>query len=178
MLAEMAARADLPEAETHFCDALAIEPDDFYLLGAYADYLLDRDRPAEVETLLTGRENADPLLLRLALAARSQNAPSLAARIAQLRDRFEASRMRGDAVHSREEARFALSVLGDPKAALRLATENWRAQKEAADIRILAESAVAANDADTLAVAREWLSATRLEDSRMEKILAAATHPD
>ena len=65
----------------------------------------------------------------------------------QLRDRFEASRLRGDRVHLREEARFTLHLLNDPKAALKLAQENWQVQKEPADVRILLEAALAAHDA-------------------------------
>ena len=179
MLAEMAARADKNEAaEAHFRAALAFAPDDFYLLGAYADFLLDRGRPAEVETLLQGKDSVDPLLLRLALAARARNANALGSRVAQLRDRFEASRLRGDAIHLREEARFVLALIGDPKAALKLATENWRAQKEPADIRILAEAALAAKDFAALGMARDWLNATGFEDAQLTKILSASAHPD
>jgi hypothetical protein len=47
-----------------------------------------------------------------------------------LRARFDASRARGDIVHRREESRFQLQLNGDPKAALRLAQENWKVQRE------------------------------------------------
>lgn len=179
MLAEMAARAGLAsEAETHYRDALKTDGDDFYLLSAYADFLLDHGRAAEVEALLKDRDRVDPLLLRLALAAKATKSDALAQRVAQLRDRFDASRRRGDAVHLREEARFTLELLNDPGAALKLAQENWRVQKEPADIRILIESAIAAQDDAALAAARGWLKATALEDSALEKILSASAHPD
>jgi tetratricopeptide (TPR) repeat protein len=178
-LAEMAARmSDVAAAETHFRAALAIDPDDPYLLGAYADLLLDDKRPAEVETLLKGRERADPLLLRLALAARLGESETLAERVAQLRDRFAASRLRGDTAHQREEARFALSLLDDPSRALRLALENWRVQKEPADLRILIEAAVAAGDSTALGVARAWLDETRLEYAHIRHIISNAAHPN
>jgi hypothetical protein len=54
----------------------------------------------------------------------AQPSPELPARLAELRNRFEASRLRGDKVHLREEARFNLHLLGKPQAALRLAIEN------------------------------------------------------
>ena len=48
-LAEMATRAGMAqEAEAHFRAALAVDPADYYVLGAYADYLLDNGRPSEV----------------------------------------------------------------------------------------------------------------------------------
>jgi hypothetical protein len=77
------------------------------------------------------------------------------------RDRFEASRLRGDRVHVREEARFTLHLLNDPKKALQLAQENWQVQKEPADARILLESALAAQDAASIETMRDWLKKTK-----------------
>jgi Tfp pilus assembly protein PilF len=175
MLGEMAARlGDAPTAERHFREALSQEPGDVYVLGALADLLLDVGRPAEVETLLQGKERVDPLLLRLALAARLSGAATQGERVAQLRERFEASRLRGDAAHQREEARFALHLLNEPERALRLARENWRVQKEPADLRILLEAAAAARDEAALHEARAFLEETRLEDARLAPMIAAA----
>jgi len=171
-LAEMAARAGMTqEAETHFRAALAYEPADFYLLGAYADFLLDSDRSAEVLGLLRDQTRADPLLLRYALALQAQHSKELAAQVEQLRDRFSASRLRGDRVHLREEARFTLHLLNAPGAALKLAQENWQVQKEPADVRILLEAALAAGDAAAVDAVKEWLSNSRLEDVRLQQIV-------
>jgi hypothetical protein len=99
-LAEMAARAGMmPEAESHFRAALAVETADPYLLGAYADFLLDSDRSAEVLPLLRDKTGTDPLLLRYALALQVQHSKELAAQVEKLVDRFAASRLRGDRVH-------------------------------------------------------------------------------
>lgn len=172
-LAEMAARLDMArEAEAHFRAALAIDAADGYLLGAYADFLLDHNRPREVLELLREHTRADPLLLRYALALQADRSPGLAARVEQLRDRFEASHLRGDRVHLREEARFALHLLNDPNAALKLAQENWAVQKEPADIRILVEAALAAHDKAAADTARNWLRKTGLEDARLGQMIA------
>ncbi|HEY3158169.1 MAG TPA: hypothetical protein VGJ78_04335, partial [Vicinamibacterales bacterium] len=61
-------RGDAVAAEAHFRAALALDPRDPYLLGAYTDFLLDRNRPAEVVPLLKDYTRNDNLLLRLALA--------------------------------------------------------------------------------------------------------------
>ncbi|MGH6840707.1 MAG: hypothetical protein ACREDV_01215, partial [Methylocella sp.] len=62
-LAEMAARAGMAEdAQRHFREALALDAADNYLLGAYADFLLDQGQPQEVIALLQGKTRADPLL--------------------------------------------------------------------------------------------------------------------
>ena len=145
---------------------------DFYLLGAYADFLLDRNRSPEVLSLLRDQTRADPLLLRYALALQAQNSKELPAQVEQLRDRFEASRLRGDRVHLREEARFTLHLLNAPQAALTLAQENWQVQKEPADVRILLEAALAADDAAAVDAVKEWLKNSQLEDVQLQRIVA------
>jgi tetratricopeptide (TPR) repeat protein len=171
-LAEMAARAGMAEdAQGHFREALALDAADNYLLGAYADFLLDQGQPQEAIALLQGKTRADPLLLRYALALKAQHSKELPAQVEQLRDRFEASRLRGDRVHVREEARFTLHLLTTPKAALKLAQENWEVQKEPADVRILLESALAAHDAASVETTRGWLKETGLEDFQLDRLL-------
>jgi tetratricopeptide (TPR) repeat protein len=178
-LAEMAARAGMAEdAQRHFRDALALDATDNYLLGAYADFLLDYGHPGEVIALLQDKTRADPLLLRYALALKAQHSKGLPAQVEQLRDRFEASRLRGDRVHVREEARFTLHLLNDPNAALKLARENWGVQKEPADIRILLEAALAAHDAAEADAARDWLKKTGLEDFQIGQISSDAMQPN
>jgi tetratricopeptide (TPR) repeat protein len=172
-LAEMAARAGMvAEAESQFRRVLALDSVDYYLLGAYADYLLDNRRLEEVLALLRDKTAADPLLLRYALALQAQHSDELPAHVEQLRDRFAASRLRGDRVHLREEARFTLHLLNAPTEALKLADENWQVQKEPADVRILLEAALAARDAATVEAVREWLNDSRLEDVQLQRILA------
>jgi tetratricopeptide (TPR) repeat protein len=172
-LAEMATRAGMmSEAEAHFRAALTIAPADYYLLGAYADYLLDNGRPQEVVALLRDKTAADPLLLRYALALQAQDSNDLAVQVRQLNDRFAASRLRGDRVHLREEARFTLSLLNAPAAALKLAQENWQVQKEPADVRILLQAALAAHDTAAVDLMKDWLRDSRLEDVQLQPMTA------
>src|SRR5262249_54962933 len=133
------------------------------LLGAYSDWLLDQGRAAEVLSLLGNETRVDPLLLRLALAQKALGRPEAATSIETLRARFDASHARGDTVHQRENARFALALRGAARAALPYAGANWEVQREAADLRVLAEAAVAANDPAALDVVKRWLAATGLE---------------
>jgi len=172
-LAEMAARAGLTQdAEGHFRAALALDTADYYVLGAYADFLLDNRRPQEVVALLRDKTATDPLLLRYTLALQAQRPKELPAQVEQLRNRFDASRLRGDRVHLREEARFTLHLLNAPQAALTLAQENWQVQKEPADVRILLEAVLAADDTAAVDGVREWLKNSRLEDVELQRILA------
>lgn len=174
LLAEMAERlGDHAAAETHFQAALQADPRDTYLLAAYADFLLERGRAQDVLRLLGTRTQADALLLRHALALSALGAPEAVRQTAALRARFEAARRRGDTVHRREEARFALSLAGDPAEAVRLAKLNWAVQKEPADLRILARSAAASGDAEAARLVREWLRHSGLEDRTLDN---AASH--
>jgi tetratricopeptide (TPR) repeat protein len=177
-LAEMAARCGLVQkAEAHFRAAFILDAADHYLLGAYADFLLDNDRPQEAEALLRDKIAADPLLLRYALALRARHSEELPDQIEKLRERFTVDHLRGDRVHLREEARFTLHLLRIPQAALRLAQQNWQVQKEPADVRILLEAALAAGDAAAVEAVAEWLKTTRLEDVQLSRLMRSTEHP-
>ncbi len=172
ILAEIAERrGDHRAAEGHFRQALALDLRDGYLVGAYTDFLLDRGRAAEVRDLLGDEVRADGLLLRLALAERRLADPDLPEHVAMLRARFDASRMRGDALHRREEARFALHLLNQPERALRLAEENWRVQREPWDARLVLEAALAAGAPSAAAPVVDWLRGARLEDARVRSLI-------
>jgi Tfp pilus assembly protein PilF len=177
LLGEIAHRRNDPAAERHFRAAMNAADRDIYLLGAYADWLLDQRRPADVVALLQNETRVDALLLRLALAQKALNRPEAAASIETLRARFDASHARGDTVHQRENARFELALGNDPRSALLYALANWQVQREPADIRILAEAAVAANDAAGFAEAKRWLAETRLEYAAVTALVASSEVP-
>lgn len=173
-LAELAARLSMSaEAEQHFRGALQLDAADPYLKAAYADFLLDAARPADVVRLLAADTRIDGLLLRLALAEKQLGAATLPARVAELQARFEAARARGDRVHMREEARFRLSLRGETKAALQLARDNWAVQKEPADARILLEAALAARDRPAARPVLDWMAANRVQDPALARLARA-----
>ncbi|MFC5480002.1 hypothetical protein [Massilia suwonensis] len=173
LLGEMAARLGRPDAtEAHFRAALALDPQDSYLLAAYADFLLERGRAPEVITLLKDKTQADALLLRQAIALKTAGRPDAARATAELAARFDAAMLRRDNVHQREQARFELAVRGDAAAAVRLAKLNWAVQKEPADLRILAQAALAGGDAEAQALVRAWLKKSRIEDASLAAIVA------
>jgi len=167
-LGEFAARlGDFRAAEVHFRDALALGVRDDYLLAAYADLLLEQKRPQDVNTLLKNWGQSDNLLLRVALAAKMQNAPDAPKLAQSLGERFAAAGMRGERLHLAEEARYLLDLKGDPKAALAAATENWKSQREPRDAAVLFEAAIAAGDRKAAAPALKWLEESGFEDARL-----------
>lgn len=182
LAAEIAGRlGDATAAEAHFRAAVAADPQDAYARGAYADFLLERQRPREAAALVDGDLANDALLLRLALAEACfpERSPAeqsaYATHVGMLRDRFAASRARGDVVHRREEARFVLHLEQDAARALVLARANWQVQREPADLRILAEAAVATRDAGALATVRAWQQEHALEDVVLANLMGAGS---
>ncbi len=160
------------EAEAAFREALALGLPDVYLESAYADFLLDRGRAAEVIERLQGKERSDLLLLRLAIAGKAVTSPKAIEWRQALTARFDAARLRGDALHQKEEARFALAVLGDTKRALELARTNYTLQREPADARVLLEAAVAARDPAAAEPVQRWLEANRVESVVLRALAA------
>jgi Tfp pilus assembly protein PilF len=170
-LAEMAWRlGQTATAEGHFRDALALRITDNFLLAAYADFLLEQGRAAEVVGLLKEQQRSDTLLLRLAIAERHLKRPAARQHEQALADRFAAAALRGERLHLAEEARFLLDLKQQPRAALAAAAENWKAQREPRDAKILLEAAVAASDPQAAAPALRWLEETRFESEQLRRL--------
>ncbi len=173
LMAEMAARlGEDADAEALYRKALAAGEPDSYLLGAWSDYLLDHGRAPEVVRLLKDKGRVDALLLRYAIALKTLGAPDARAQADALRARFDAAMLRGDTVHQREQARFELALRGDPRAAVKLALQNWAVQKEPADLRILVETAAVSGDATASKTALDWIAKTKIEDRAIAALAA------
>ncbi|MED5595709.1 tetratricopeptide repeat protein [Janthinobacterium sp. P210006] len=174
LLAEMATRrGETALAEARYKKALAQQPRDSYLLGAYTDFLLDQQRPQDVVKLLQDQQRIDALLLRHALALQAlpgRQTAFLAAK-AELAARFRAAMQRGDTVHQREQARFALFLQQDIPAALQLAQQNWAIQKEVPDMRILLEAALAARNYGAAQPVLAWIAANGVEDTALQRLV-------
>jgi Tfp pilus assembly protein PilF len=158
------------QAEAALRRALALNITDGYLLAAYADFLLDHGRPAEVLALLKDKTRSDLLLLRLAIAAKALASPELATWQNDLAARFDAARLRGDTVHQKEESRFALALQGQAQRALTLATQNYAVQREPADARILLEAALAARQPEAADPVLQWMASTGIESQALKSL--------
>ena len=163
-------RGNPQQAARHFRDALALGKDDGYLLAAWSDFLLDQGQPAEVIRLLANWEASDGLLLRLAEAETALKLPAAKKHVQMVEDRFDAARLRGDTTHRAEEARFRLRLRNDAPAAVRLALDNYRVQREPRDARILLEASIAAGDPASAQMARDWLASSGFEDPRLRQL--------
>jgi len=159
-----------PSAEAHYRKALTSTPDDNFLLVAYADFLLDRNRPAEVLKLLADYARSDTAYLRLALAHAALKTPEAPRYAWMMAARFDALAQRGSDFYGREQVRFALYLQRDPRTALALAQRNWDAQRAPWDARVLLEAARAADDPQAAAGVLAFVRETRLEDPMIESL--------
>ncbi len=160
-------------ARQHFQATLEREPDDVYTRGAYLDVLLAEHEDDKAMAVSETSKTVDAIALRRAIAATRlahKDAPAIAK---ELRDRFDASHLRGDSLHEREEARFRLDVDHDAPRAAALAKHDVTVQREPADLRILAQASCAAKDAAGRATARDFVKQTGLEDPYVRRALEA-----
>jgi hypothetical protein len=168
--ADMAAMlGKIEAADLHFSEATA-NGGDIPTLVAFADHLLDTDRPAEVLTLLAGRSEADIVYLRLAIAGKRVDDARAQHWAALLADRFAAAKAGGVQLHLREEARFELEVRDNAATALGLALANWKIQKEPSDARLVLQAALAANDPAAAADVLAFIAKTGLADTRIKPL--------
>ncbi|MCE9673237.1 hypothetical protein LY474_36060 [Myxococcus stipitatus] len=164
-LGEAAARAgQTHRAEVLLSQALASAPEDGYTRLALADLLLDLGRAREVARMMEAHTADDAHLLRLVLAEKALESSRAAALATELAERHAASHRRGDSLHAREEARFALHVTRDASRALSLAKANWDVQREPWDARVLMEAALAAGAPEAARPVLAFLESTGCED--------------
>src|SRR4051812_31561205 len=173
-LGEMAWRlGGSAQADRLFQEALSLGIEDNFLLAAYADFLLERGRPKEVVGLLKTWTRSDTLLLRLALAEKQLGMRETEAHVQALSERFAAAALRGERLHMGEEARFLLDLKGDPAAALAVALENWKEQREPRDALVVLEAAAAAKNPKAAAPVLRWLEQSGFESERMARLASS-----
>jgi len=172
MLAESEERlGDWPMVEKYYRSALQLQPQDNFLLVAYADFLLDRSRPGEVLPLLADHIQSDTAFLRLALAEAALHSAEAQRYTWIMAARFEALRLRGSDYFGREESRFALQLQHDPQTALDMALLNWKVQRAPWDARVVLEAALAAKNPQAAAATLDFLDKTKLEDPVLDRMV-------
>lgn len=159
-------------ADRAFKGVLRLGPD-AYAAVAYADFLIEQQRPIEALAVLKDETRTDAVLLRLAIAGTQARAPSAGADVAEMRERIALANERPDArrFHGREQAMFALSVERDPASALQLARGDVEQQREALDLLVLAQAARASGEPNAVAEARQLRDKLGLHDRRIDALL-------
>lgn len=175
VLAEAAlASGDAVAARRALTAALALPGRDVATLAAWADLALANGDASEVAARLAGEARSDALLLRLALAQRELGDEAWRRTAARLDDRLSAARLRGDAIHRREEARFALELVPDATRALAAAVASFEVQREVEDARLLLRAALAAKQPEAARPVLAWRVHTGVRDVRIDALLDRA----
>ncbi len=169
-------RGDSADAEARFRAAFeslgAADRRDPYLLTAWADFLLERDRAEEARSALADATRIDNALLRLAIAESALNDPNAETHVRLLQARFDETRQRGDTVHLREETMFELRLRKNPSRAVELGLQNWQKQREPADARLLLQASLAARRFDDAKPVLAWMKETGIEDPALHALAA------
>lgn len=148
-----------PEARALYERSLAIPDASIAMYAAFADLLLAAGRPRDAIEVLARApdQDADPLLLRRAIAARQLDGADFEALRERLRAGFDEAQKLGTAeLHLREQALFALLIDDDPGAALAYAGKNWTLQKGAEDAALFIEAARAAGRPEAAGAVHDW----------------------
>ena len=171
-LAEMAwQQGDRQAALAHIEAGRDIDRDDRYLRNLHADWLIAESRPEAAIALLKPHADQDGALLRLAIAGMAAGDRRTDLWAQQFRDRMTAAQRSAEFAHLRELARFKLTVAQDPEAALALARDNWRSQKEPADMHVYLAAAQAAGDPSAAQEVRDFILENGLQDARLAPFL-------
>jgi len=171
-LAEMAWQKGQPQtALKHVRAGRRIAPEDRYLRHVHADLLIGQERYREAIALLEDYTDQDGALLRLALAGQAVKDDRATDWAQRFRDRMAAAQRGGELTHLREFARFTLAVDEDAEQALSMSQQNWRNQKEPADMLVYLRAAEAAGNPRAADEVHAFIAEHRLQDARLQRFL-------
>lgn len=168
--AEFAVRlGDASAAEHWYRESFDLDPQSHYARITYADWLLSAGRFAEaLQVAKRGGSLADRARSVLA----SRDARTLDAQRLQLA--WQEADARGERAHLRDRARFELLLLRDPAKANASARASFQDRNEADDALLLAATAVATHDRESLDAVRAWQQRYRYQDVRLDTLFGAS----
>ncbi|MBU2098043.1 MAG: hypothetical protein KKD00_04730 [Gammaproteobacteria bacterium] len=162
-------------AENHYLSVLLRSPQHFYTLVHYGNFLLEHNRPQDLIRLIEivpeemRNTEINVLLAQALVATDSDRAGPL---VAKLNSDFELAFLRDEGLPHKEYARYALTVLNQPGAALQSARQNWLEQKEPSDALLLARAAAAVADHQQLSELQQWIKARGTQYNQLDTIFA------
>jgi hypothetical protein len=171
LLAENELRAgDNGNALKHFSVSLSLANDGYTAL-AFADALLDSGQAQPALQALRNQPSSDSVLIRQAQAYKLLGDERYRTISQELVQRFASAKLRGSTqalAHSREQALFELQVQGNARAALTLAQNNLKLQKESVDWLLALRSARIAGNSVAAGDILQAAAKTGLKDARLQ----------
>jgi hypothetical protein len=168
--AEFAVRLGDPgTAERWYRESFELDPQSHYARITYADWLLSAGRFGEaLQVANRGGSIADRARSVLA----SRDAGTLEAQRLQLA--WQEADARGERAHLRDRARFELTLLHDPAKAKSDARASFQERNEADDALLLAVTAAATRDRESLNAVQAWQQRYHYQDVRLDTLLGAS----
>lgn len=168
--AEFAVRlGDRDAAERWYRESFDLDPQSHYARITYADWLLSAGRFDEaLQVANRGGSLADRA--RSVLASRDPK--TLDAQRLQLA--WQEADTRGERAHLRDRARFELTLLHDPGKANASARASFQDRNEADDALLLAATAAAIHDRESLNAVQAWQQRYHYQDVRLDTLLGAS----
>jgi len=168
--AEFAVRlGDQGTAERWYRESFDLDPLSHYARITYADWLLSAGRFAEaLQVANRGGSLADRARSVLA----SRDAGTLDAQRLQLA--WQEADARNERAHLRDRARFELTLLHDPAKAKPDARASFQERNEADDALLLAATAAATHDRESLNAVQAWQQRYHYQDVRLDTLLGAS----
>jgi tetratricopeptide (TPR) repeat protein len=161
------------EADRYYQDAVAAMTrggaPDLYLLGSYADFLIDQGQSEMALEVLETAPATDSVLIRRALAEPDENSRREVVEL--LRNRMAVLVRRNDDAHARELAWSHLSIFVEAQSGLRYAQRNWELQHEMRDARLLLEAALAADDPGAARPVVDWVEAHGIRHAWLDGLI-------
>ncbi len=165
-LADIATQLGRPEAGEHWQKVLTMAPEDLYARAQLADWLLEQGDTEAVVALTDTYEHVDELAVIRAIAMKRQNHEGADQLAARLKGRLDEALWRGNLLHQRDLARYALDIADEADSALQYALSNWQEQREPMDTRLLLRAANRLDDQAVLNNVRSWLQRHNQQDAR------------
>jgi Tfp pilus assembly protein PilF len=168
--AEFAVRlGDRSTAERWYRESFDLDPQSHYARITYADWLLSAGRFDEaLQVANRGGSLADRARSVLA----SRDAGTLDAQRLQLA--WQEADARGERAHLRDRARFELTLLHDAAKANSSARASFQDRNEADDALLLAATAAATHDRESLNAVQAWQQRYHYQDVRLDTLLGAS----
>ena len=141
-------------------------------LMARADWLLSIGEYKKVRDLLQVHTDKDSLLLRLITAQIKLGNPEAEQNLAIMQERLEVWKVRKENAHIREQAHNAL-LSNQIDTALQLARDNWKQQRETADIVLYSTAAIKAGSQKDIELIRQFIKDTGFEYPALESDLSS-----
>ncbi|HBR97296.1 MAG TPA: hypothetical protein DD979_07945 [Gammaproteobacteria bacterium] len=163
---------DMALAERHYQRAMALSPQQVYLLTHYSDLLLERRKPEIVLSVIEADTPHRVLQIKRAQALVQLDPVAAQRVIDQMGRRFDAEAFFNDVRMHQASAMYRLFLRSDAQGALPAALAHWADEQSPDSARLLIEAAAAAGQIRPAEAAIAYIRQSGVYDYRIERALS------